>query len=226
MRSSLALALLLSAAAPALAAERSFAVGSFDRIILTGSPDVDVRVGPAPSVVARGEPADLDRLDIRVEKGVLLIGTRPNSWNWRTRAGVRIEVSAPSLNAATINGSGDMAVDRLAGGPFTGRIGGSGDMRLPSLDATRLSLVVSGSGSITAAGTCDSADLQVSGSGDVLAERLTCRTLTAGVTGSGRIVARATETAELSVTGSGDIKASGGARCTTRTTGSGTIRCS
>jgi hypothetical protein len=163
MRPSLALALLLSAAAPALAAERSFPVGSFDRIILTGSPDVDVRVGPAPSVVARGEPADLDRLDIRVEKGALLIGTRPNSSNWRTRGGVRIAVSTPSLNAATINGSGDMAVDRLAGGPFTGRIAGSGDMRLPNLDATRLSLVVSGSGSFSVAGACESADIQVSG---------------------------------------------------------------
>jgi hypothetical protein len=215
----------LIAASPALAAERRFPVTGFEKVVLSGSPDVDVRVGPAPSVVATGEAADLDRLDIKVENGALVIGTKPGSWSWSSRKGVYIAVTTPAISAATISGSGDMKVDRVKGGPFAGRVSGSGDLTLPALSVTTLSLSISGSGTVTAAGTCSSGEIRVTGSGDVDAAGLTCGTLTAAVTGSGDVEARVTQTADLRVTGSGNITTAGGARCTTSTTGSGTIRC-
>lgn len=67
---------LLTAAMPAFAAEMSFPVGSFDRQSLGGSPDVVVTTGKAVSVRATGEQKQLDRLDIRVENGVLMIGSK------------------------------------------------------------------------------------------------------------------------------------------------------
>lgn len=210
--------------APALAAERSFPVGAFSEVVLTGSPDVEVETGVTPSVVASGEAADLDRLDIRVEGNRLLIGTKPGSWSWSSRKGLAIRVSAKSLTAAVISGSGDMRVDRLQGAA-TGRVSGSGDLTVGTVDATTLTLALSGSGDVSAAGRCTTGSLSISGSGDINASGLTCQTLTARVSGSGDIAAAATGTAELSVTGSGNITLTGGARCTTRSTGSGTIRC-
>ncbi len=225
MRRSLSLAAAILVSAPASAADRSFPVGPFDRVILAAASDVEVRVGPATAVTATGDQADLDRLDIRVENGALVIGSRPGRWTWRTRGGVRVAVRTPALAAATISGSGSMTIDRVAGGAFAGRISGSGDLSLADVAVETLALSISGSGTLRAAGACASGDIRISGSGNIESKGLACRNLTAAVTGSGNVRAGATDTADLRVTGSGNIVVTGGARCTSRSTGSGTIRC-
>lgn len=70
-RSPAILLLSLLVTASAQAAERRFAVGDFDRILLAGSTRVDVRVGPETMATASGEATDLDRLDIRVRNRAL-----------------------------------------------------------------------------------------------------------------------------------------------------------
>lgn len=215
----------LLAAAPALAAERNFPVGAFSEVTVSGSMDVAVRTGVATSVVATGDPADLERLDIRVQGDRLIISSKSGNWNSSSREGVRVAVGTQALSAAGLSGSGDLSVDRVRG-PFSGRISGSGDMRLPMVDSPELTLSVSGSGDILVAGRCGQGTISVTGSGDINASGLTCRTLSASVTGSGDVVARATESADLRATGSGDISVTGGARCTTRSTGSSNISCS
>ena len=220
------LALLLTfAAAPAVAAERRFPVSDFTEIVLAGSPDVTVATGGRPSVVASGEAAELDRLDIRVDGKRLLIGTKPGRWTGSRKADVKIRVSTAAVSAAVISGSGSILIDRVRG-PFSGRISGSGEMDLPSVDSPGLTLAISGSGDMDVAGRCGTGNFAISGSGDIDATALTCTDLTATTTGSGDIEARATGTATLRVTGSGDITVTGGARCTSRSTGSGTTRCS
>ncbi len=224
MRLSLALILsTLLTAPPVLAAERSFAISAFDRVDLEGSADVDIRTGLAPSVLATGEDKQLERLDIRVENGVLRIGQKRGSQGWGGKP-VRVAVTTGSLLSATLSGSGNMGVDRVTG-PFSGRVSGSGTMLLPDLKASSLSLGISGAGDIKGAGSCDDAVVRLTGSGTIDASRLQCATLRVAVTGSGNVKARATGTADLAITGSGNIDVTGGARCTTRTTGSGTTRC-
>jgi hypothetical protein len=224
-RSLALLAAALFTTASAQAGNRSFAVDGFDRILLAGSTDVDVRVGPRTAVTATGDAADLDRLEIRVQDGTLFIGTKPGRWTWRSRGGIRVAVSSPALVAATINGSGDMTVDRLSGERFDGRVSGSGALQLADVAVQTMSLSIAGSGGVRAAGRCGAADIRLSGSGDVAADRLASETLSVSVSGSGDVAAGARQTADLSVSGSGSIRTTGGARCTTRKAGSGTIRC-
>jgi hypothetical protein len=226
-RSSAFLALFsLGVAAPAVAAERSFPVGAFDAVTLSGSPDVVVTTGAANSVRAEGTDADLDRLDIKVENGRLIIATKSGNWNWSSREGVTVRVSAPNLSGASISGSGDMQVGPVKG-DFTGRISGSGDMQIASVDAPSLALSISGSGDMAVGGgRCGAGSISTTGSGDVDASRVRCETLTVSTTGSGDVAAQATGTAALRTTGSGDIRVTGGARCTTRSSGSGNTACS
>jgi hypothetical protein len=226
-RSSAALAILpVILSVPALAAERSFSVGAFDAVVLSGSPDVMVTTGAGHSVRAQGAEADLDRLDIKVEGGRLIIATKPGSWNWSSREGVTVRVSAPNLSAASISGSGDMQVGPVKGN-FAGRISGSGDMQIAAVDAPTLSLSISGSGDMmVSGGRCRAGNLSTTGSGDIDAARVQCETLSVSSTGSGDVAAQASGTANLSTTGSGDIRVTGGARCTTRSTGSGSTSCS
>ena len=222
----LILAAALIAAVPASAAERRFPVGNFDRIEAGGADDVTVTTGHAVSVVATGDQDRLDRLDIRVEDGVLKIGyKRESGWKFWERGETHIAISVPSLRGAKLAGSGNVSIDRASAPAFEGGLAGSGDLRLGQLDTKSLMLDIAGSGTISAAGRCDSARMSIAGSGGMKIAGLTCATLAANIAGSGNIDAHATGTAAISIMGSGDVRVRGGARCTISKHGSGSADC-
>ncbi len=226
IRLAAAAATVLLAATPALAAERGFPVGSFDRIAVGGSQEVTVATGRAASVHASGDAEALDRLDIRVEGGVLKIGTKHDSmWSWRDHGPVRIAVTVPMVHAVDLAGSGTVAVDRVKAPEFDAQLSGSGRLNVASLEADRVGIDSSGSGTMTIAGRCGAAKARLAGSGELRLGGLRCETLNASTAGSGSIEAQATRTAALSTAGSGDINLTGGARCTVSTAGSGRVNC-
>jgi hypothetical protein len=210
---------------------RDFQVGAFQKVSLEGSHDVVVTVGGTPSVRAEGDKALIDRLDIRVENGELKIGTQRNEQGWSWNFGgnhhghVTVYVTAPSLAGASIGGSGDMKIDKVAGGDFSASVGGSGDMTVASVQASQTHFSVAGSGSITASGKAQQASISIAGSGDLVAGGLEIGDATVSVVGSGDVTARATQTADVSIMGSGDVTLSGGAKCSIHKMGSGDVRC-
>jgi hypothetical protein len=208
-------------------AQRDFPVsGAFDKIALTGSPDVVVTVGGAASVRAEGDAAILDRLEITNDGGQLRIGLRSGSWlSWGGPHRLTVHVTVPALAAASINGSGDMRIDRVQGPAFAGSVTGSGDMRIANVTTDQASFTVTGSGDITAAGRTRQATASVTGSGDLRLAQLETATATVAVAGSGDIGIRATETAAVELRGSGDVTIAGPARCTISKSGSGDVRC-
>lgn len=217
--------LALLTASPALAAERTFTVGPFEEIVLSGSMDVTVTTGRAVSVVADGSPAAIDRLDIRTDGNRLVIQYKRGTQGSWSEGSPTVRVSVPRISAATISGSGDMAIDKVDAPAFTGRISGSGDLSLGNLRAGAVELATSGSGDMRASGACTALTARISGSGDMMLDGLTCETVDATVNGSGNITVKATKSGNLATNGSGDIKVTGGARCSVRESGSGSIVC-
>jgi hypothetical protein len=207
---------------------RDFAVGAFQKISLTGSPNVVVAVGGAPSVRAEGDVAMLEKLDIRVEDGILRIGYKKGNWSlgWGKDHGpVTVHVSAPSLTGAEVAGSGDMKIDKVEGGDFAGEIAGSGEIELASLRARNASFSIAGSGGVTASGSAETAAFEIAGSGDVHASGLQVRRAKVSIAGSGNVEAHAVETASIDIMGSGDAIITGGAKCSVNKMGSGDVRC-
>ena len=209
--------------------QRDFPVaGAFDKILLAGSPDVVVTVGGAPSVRAEGEADQLDRLEVVNQNGQLRIGLRNGGggfFSWGTHRGIVVHVTLPALAAASINGSGDMRIDRVQGPAFAGSINGSGDMNIATLTSDQASFSTSGSGDITAAGHARQANVSVDGSGDMRLAQLETATATVAVTGSGDVGIRATQSAAIELHGSGDVTVTGPAHCTISKTGSGDVHC-
>jgi hypothetical protein len=209
--------------------QRDFPVaGAFDKIALAGSPNVVVTVGPAASVRAEGDAAILDRLEITNDNGQLRIGLRSNtgSWfSWNSHHRLTVHVTVPALAAASIEGSGDMRIDRVQGPAFAASVTGSGDMNVAALTADQASFTVTGSGDISAAGRARQASASVTGSGDLRLAQLETETATIALAGSGGIGLRATQTAAIDLRGSGDVNIAGPARCTISKSGSGDVRC-
>jgi hypothetical protein len=227
-------------------AERSFNVGEFDSVALQGSYQVVVHVGDGPSVRAEGEAAAVERLDVRVDNGTLRIASRGSWLDFRSFGrGATIYVATPTLDAATVRGSGPMTVDRIQSESFEAAVSGSGGLRIEevrarsaqfsvsgsgslrvdALQAEQFEAALSGSGGLRAAGTAGNSRVTVRGSGSARLDQLQTRRTTVSASGSGSLAIHASETAEGSLRGSGSVTVHGPAHCAITRSGSGHVRC-
>jgi hypothetical protein len=207
---------------------RNFAVaGGFEKVSLLGGGNVIVTVGGAPSVRAEGDTARLDQLEVKVENNELKIGLKKGKWSFghSRGGGVTVHVTVPRLAGAWIGGAGDIRIDRVEGGDFSGEITGSGDISVAAMKVQRAAFSIAGSGGISASGTADSSDISVAGSGEMNLANLSARAAKISIMGSGDVKARASETADVSIMGSGDVALTGNAKCTISKSGSGSVRC-
>jgi hypothetical protein len=220
--------------------ERSFEVAGFDAVELAGNDDVTVRVGGAFAVSATGDPAALDQLKITRDGTTLKVSRR----NGRSTGHARVLVTMPAIQRATLAGSGNLSIDRVAARSFAGRILGSGNLDVAALRADEAEVAIAGSGNATVTGTTRTLDLSIAGqgnvtlagetdrlgvsipgSGDVAAQRLVARAADVKIMGSGSVRAAVEGTADVVVMGSGDVDLGPRARCSVRKMGSGNVRC-
>lgn len=209
------------------ATTRSFAVGSFNAVSLDGSDNVRVIRGPAMSVTATGPKRVLDLLDIRVDRNTLKIDRKSQrmSWSWDSDGGAVITVTMPAITAASVGGSGNMAVDRADGDNFSAAVEGSGNLKIASVSVKRAQLAAEGSGSLTIAGTAIDTAMAAEGSGNIDARGLASEQATIAAEGSGDVDATVRGRATIAVDGSGNVDVAGTDNCTIVKEGSGDARC-
>jgi Putative auto-transporter adhesin, head GIN domain len=184
-----------------IAATQTRAVAGFSRLELAGSNNVIVVVGAPQSVVVHADSNLISHVTTQVVAGSLVIA---DTGSFTTRTPVSVEVSVPSLTALNLSGSGQISV--------TG------------IKASQLTVTVSGSGLLYAAGTATRLDVVLSGDGQAQLSQLTASDVHAVLTGSGLIQVTATTILDAAVPGSGAIVYSGNPpQVTSSVTGSGTI---
>lgn len=185
-----------------VAATQTRVLAPFDAVELAGSNVVIVHVGAGQSVVVHADDNLVDRVTTRVETADLMIGNAPGSYT--TRSPMRVDVTVPSLTSLTLTGSGTMSAD--------------------GVHASRLRVILSGSGVVRASGATGRLEVSLSGSGDAQLEQLVARDVDAVVSGSGRIVVRPTTSLHAEVPGSGAILYVGNPpQVVTSVTGSGVV---
>ena len=218
----------VEAAGPAMT--RTFQVGAFERIEVSGPYEVSVTTGAAPLVRASGGGQAIERMIVEVENGTLKIHSNKRSganFGWSSGHPVKLTVTVPALTAAQVAGSGSIAVDRISGASFDAGVAGSGELRLGRVDVQRFTADIAGSGEIEAgAGRAPVVDFRIAGSGDIAAGALIAEVASVSIAGSGSVAAYATGTASVDVGGSGDVRMAGGAKCTVSKAGSGNVHCS
>lgn len=204
-------------------ADRNYQVAGFERISLAAPYQVNLTVGGAPSVSAQGDSALLEKTEILVEDGRLVIRLQ-RGHNWSGAKGT-INVTAPALNAADIAGSGDIRVSPFQAQSFAGSIAGSGNLSLERLQADEARFNIAGSGDVSANGTARNANIDIAGSGNARLSALQSQSARISIAGSGNADLNATGEASISIVGSGNANISGGARCQVSRVGSGNANC-
>lgn len=179
-------------------------VGTFDRVDLRGSTDVVVTRGNSRTLTVSGGRNRVRDVITRVQSGTLVVEQRDSDaalhlWG----DGAIVTVSTPSLVGARVDGSGDLSVAGLAGGPLRLRADGSGDVdvhgHLAVLDAA------------------------ADGSGDLHLNDVVARSAKVNLSGSGDADVHAVSSLAVVVSGSGDVSYAGNPRVTRDVSGSGDV---
>ena len=102
-------------------------------------------------------------------------------------------------------------------------LAGSGSIEASKLAGEKLSMTVSGSGDLKAAGQVDDIAVTVSGSGSADASNLIVKRAKAVVSGSGDLTVNASDELDATVSGSGSIRYVGSPKLSSHVSGSGSI---
>lgn len=220
--------LLVCASAPALAADRTYSVTSFDRIRVEGPFVVTVTTGKGVSAKATGTPDAFERVQVRVDGRTLLV--RPNMSGWggypgRQSTPARIILTTPELHTAALLGSGSLDVDRMKGARATLSVEGSGRMRVAQVDVDNISLAISGSGGIEIAGRAKMGVALARGAAEIRAGDLSIADLTLTTESAGAVTMKAMRSARVTATGLGPVQVGGTAACEVKKRGAGPIVC-
>ncbi len=196
----------------------------FTKVTLAGSDDVVLTRGGDWRIRATATPKVLAELRFRIEDGALLVGRRSTREPVPGKA--RIEVTAPSLEAVDLAGSGALAVDAMNGESGAATVAGSGSITVDRLDVASLSATIAGSGDLRLRGRAGRASITIAGSGDLDGTRLQIGHAEVSIAGSGDASFGADGDVSASIVGSGDVTVTGTTRCAQSRTGSGRLRCS
>jgi hypothetical protein len=179
-------------------------IGAFDRVDLRGSANVVVHRGSGRTLTVEGGQRRVNSVVTRVQSGTLIVEDHDSS-DMLDLSGdqLTVTVSVPRLTAVRIDGSGDVSLPELRGGPLQLRVDGSGD--------------VDGHGHL------DALDASVNGSGDIDLGDVAVQTGKVSISGSGDANLHAVRSLAALVTGSGDISYSGNPQLTKDVSGSGDV---
>lgn len=190
------------AAAPAMPGQQR-TVEAFHAVSFSSSGTVNIAVGKAQALSIEASPELLARVTTEVRDGTLYVGRKSDYGNWRDDGPLVVNIAVPRLDGAKISGSGTLKIDGLNGG--------------------NADIGISGSGSLSAKGSLDKLDLDISGSGRADIPDLLVKDALVKISGSGNVKINAKDSLEAKVSGSGDIRYMGSPRITSRISGSGSI---
>lgn len=159
------LALLLSA--PALATQRTYSVGSFDRVRVEGPFEVRIRTGIPPGASAQGDRKLIEQLDIAVNGTTLVVRLGHEGWGETPSDAPAtppvVMLSTPRLTAIIINAGGRVTAAPLSAQRIDLSVTGAGSITASGVKADELRATVIGTGTLTLAGTAQRARLTANG---------------------------------------------------------------
>jgi hypothetical protein len=174
---------------------------AFTAVDLAATNEMTVQVGEPQQVLIRADDNLLDKVVTQVRAGVLVVS---DGGSFTTRSPMSVIVTVPSLQSATLSGTGQLNVTGVDAATFTARLPGTG------------TLIVSG--------RAERVDASVSGDGALTLESLLARDATVTVGGTGSVTVHATGSLDATVSGTGAIVYTGHpARVTKNVTGEGSI---
>lgn len=202
--------------------EKQRALTAFTKLRIDGPFDVKLAQGSSDQATVQADD-NIEPLVETVVEGDTLVVRLKRDAGFTTRMAPAVRVSARTLQAIAIHGSGDLSMDSFKGDTLGLSVIGSGDAHFGLVEVRELTVSISGSGDVRLAGRADQQNWSISGSGDVDARALSGRSAKVALSGSGDASLGVTEQLDVQLSGSGDLSYAGRPQLRQSVTGSGEI---
>lgn len=185
------LAAVSALSTPVLAGEtvtRNYEMRDFSAIEISGSYELDVRVGNDYSVTLSGHDEELARAEVNVRSGTLVLDSKRRAHREKGRFGrdgIKAAVTIPALDKLSVSGVVDAEINGVDAGAFRVNLSGVGEVNI--------------------AGRCKSLVARVSGIGELNAKSLECAEADIALSGMGEASVFARDMAKAEVSGMGEI---------------------
>lgn len=202
--------------------EKARALVAFTKLRIEGPFDVRLTQAGSDQATVVADDNIEPLVETAVESDTLVVRMKRDT-GFTTRHAPTVRVDARALQAVTIDGSGDLAVERFKADSLALSVVGSGDVQLGLVELKELNVSISGSGDVRAAGRAEQQSWKISGSGDVDAGALSGRAARVELHGSGDVSLGVTEQLDAKLSGSGDLSYAGRPQLRQSVSGSGEI---
>lgn len=184
----------LGLAGPAAAESKTYNLSGFSEIDISAGLSAEIAVGGAYAVRAEGDPEALERLDLRVEGGALILARkRQMGWGWKNSHGrLTIYVTTPKLDGVEASSGASASAS--------------------GVDAPEFRADVSSGASFSVTGVCGALRSDASSGASLDARDLKCQSLSADASSGASITAFASERVDASASSGASVRVRGGAK--------------
>lgn len=202
--------------------EKARSLGAFTKLRIDGPIDVKLTQAGSDQATVVADDNIEPLIETVIEGDALVVRMRREA-GFTTRSAPTVRVSARALQAISINGSGDLAVESFKADALGLNVVGSGDVHFGVVELKDLNVSISGSGDVRLAGRADQQSWTISGSGDVDARSLAGRAAKVSINGSGDVSLGVMDQLDVQLSGSGDLSYAGRPQLRQSVSGSGEI---
>lgn len=188
-----------------VASQQTRAVAGTRAVSLAVPGHLEIVQGDAESLALSGDDNVLPLVESVLENGRLRI-------RFRDQRSLRVHPKLPLKLTLTAK-----SLDAIA-------VAGSGDVRAPSLNVPKLNVSIAGSGDVNLTGRAETLEVSINGAGDVKAGRFEAERVNVSIAGSGEALVWASRALQASIAGSGDVRYIGEATVQQSIAGSGRVR--
>ncbi len=199
-------------------------VNNFNQIRLEIDANLHVKQSDTASITIVAQENILNEIEMTVQNGEIEISYDHCVTNHN---GVDIYISTSDIDRITMNGSGEIIIEkRFETEELDLIINASGDINFSNISVSKqLNTQINGSGNVTLASqdTTQLHNIDIAGSGNIEAYELLTNETKVEITGSGNIYIWAIEKLAVSIIGSGNVYYKGDPSVSIDVSGSGTV---
>jgi hypothetical protein len=206
-------ALVLALPATALAASKTYDVGAFEEVAVSGGMDVVITVGPTRSVVASTKAGNFDDLRIEVDGRVLKISRPARSWftGWFSeRPKYQIQVVTPVMRSLAASSGSDVTVKGGLEGDFSVSASSGSEVDVAQVRGGNVKASASSGSELDIAGTCASFEARSSSGSDLDAGGLRCENVKVHASSGSDLSIAATKGVTGEASSGSDVRVRGG----------------
>lgn len=197
-------------------------VTGFTAVAFSAPGYLTITQGDADSLNIQADDNVLSSITTEVVDGVLDIGLAANT-NLKSDSMIQYTLVVKDLSSLENMGAGYILVNGLKTTDFNFKSSNAGSAKLTGIEATALTIELTGAGSMDISGTADSLALTNSSATVFNGKDLAVNSAVVTVSGAGETTVNAAKTLDATLTSSGNLLYAGTPEITQKVTGSGTL---